>query len=292
MQPKLRYFLLGATLLLSLLGAPPVAANIVIDNDDILGVASYSQATMDRIAQYSFYFEHASVGGNMIGGLATLHSGNSSFYRLTTSSVSGTAPSTIGTGVVYENNRGNPGWSAKIATFATDITNSWGGKTTFALNKFCWIDETANWSAYANSIATLEAANPSTTFVYMTMPLNTGTGSDNVLRNQFNSALRLWAADNNKILFDVADIETHDAAGVSQTFTYDGATYNRMADEWTSDGGHPNLKGSDQRLALGFYALAAEFTAVPEPSTYAAIFGLATLGLVVWQRCRSTRHKP
>jgi hypothetical protein len=291
--------LLPAALALLLLGAASAQANIVIDHSDIALVPTYSQATMDAIAASTFYFEHASVGGNMVDGLQTLHDTNASFYRLTTSAVAEAAygvsspPSAIVAGTVYEFARGNPDWPYKIDWFSANIVNTWGGKTTFALNKFCWIDQGADWATYRDSMVALEAANRGTRFVYMTMPLNTDADSDNVLRNRFNSALRLWASDNNKILFDIADIEAHDADGVSQTFTYEGATYYRMADEWTTpeDGGHLIRNNSDQRVALGFYALAAEATAIPEPATYAACFGLATLVLAFWRR-RAAHRQP
>lgn len=278
-----------AALALLLLGTASAQANIVIDHSDITLVPSYSQATMDAIAASTFYFEHASVGSNMVAGLQTLHDTNASFYRLTTSAV-GAPPSTTVAGTVYENARGNPGWEAKVDNFAARITAS-DISTTFALNKFCWIDESADWATYRDSMVALEKTNPGTRFVYMTMPLNTGTGSDNVLRNQFNNALRTWAAKNDKILFDIADIEAYDGSGNLTTFDYSGTQYQQLSADWaTNDGGHLNELGQ-AHAALGFYALAAEATAIPEPATYAACFGLATLALAFWRR-RAAHRQP
>lgn len=273
-------------LTLALLGATRAAANLVIDFAAVMAVDTYSQATMDAVAQSTFYFEHASVGSNMTDGLRTLHAANPTFFQLTTADASA-PPATTVAGTVYENARGNPNWTAKVSDFATRI-EAGGVNTTFALNKFCWIDEQADWNVYATSIATLEAAHPDTTFVYMTMPLTPDADSANILRNNFNNSLRTWAAANDKILFDVADIEAHNASGVLQTFTSGGTTYQRMASEWTSDGGHPDSNGSDAVLARGFYALAAQ-AAIPEPSTYAALLGLATLVLALARRrfCRT-----
>jgi len=296
MQIIPKHVLPGAALLL-FCGIQSASANIVIDHTDIQLVPSYSQSTMDAIAQSTFYFEHASVGGNIVDGLQTLHDTNASFYQLTTSAVTEAAygvsspPSSIVAGTVYEFARGNPGWSDKINWFSANIANTWGGKTTFAMNKFCWIDETADWSAYSSSIAALELANPGTTFVYMTMPLNKLDGADNVLRNQFNTALRDWASTNDKILFDVADIEAYDSAGNQTTFTYDGAEYQRLFDGWASDEGHLNTDGQ-ARVALGFYALGAEFAAIPEPSTYASALGLAAIATVLWRRRSARRKQP
>lgn len=285
MHPDFRTLLPCSLALLPLFGAATASANIVIDFSDTQNVAGYSQATMNTIAASSFYFEHASVGGNLMSGIEALHASNPGFYQYTRSSASGTAPASISNGTVYDYDRGNPGWSDKVTTFASDITGSWGGKTTFALNKFCYIDPDANWSAYRDSMITLETTNPGTKFVYMTIPLTVDLGGDNVARGDFNASLRSWAAANDKIVFDIADIEAHSASGVAQTFESGGKTYQRLADDWSADGGHLNAAG--QTLAAkGFYALAAEAALIPEPSTYAAALGIATLFTVLWRRRR------
>ena len=276
-----RHIILVAVGLLPLLVTASASANIVIDHTSIQLVPAYSQATMDAVAQSTFYFEHASVGSNIVDGLDRLHTSNPGLYQLTTSGVS-SPPGTLLAGTVYEYARGNPDWTDKVADFASRI-NAGGIATTFALNKFCWIDENAAWTVYRDSMLTLEAAHTGTNFVYMTMPLNTGSGADNVLRNQFNTALRTWAATNNKTLFDIADIETYGATGQATTFTHDGTEYLRLSTDWASDEGHLNAAGQD-RVALGFYALAAETAAIPEPSTYAIVLGLGTFAAVLWRR--------
>lgn len=283
MKPTRAHPLRLAALLLPLLGVPFASANIVVNFADTQSVAGYSQATMDAVAGTSFYFEHASVGGNMVAGLDALHSSNSSFYRLTTSSTSSTPPASITAGTLYDYDRGNPGWQAKVDGFATDIAGGWGGQTTFAMTKFCYIDPDANWTAYRDSMLGLEAAHPGTNFVYMTIPLTVDVGGDNIARGNFNNALRTWAAANDKIVFDLADIEAHSADGTLQTFVSAGTVYERLADDWSADGGHLNTAGQLQ-VAKGFYALAAEVTAIPEPSTYALALGIVTLSTVLWRR--------
>ncbi|HLP09861.1 MAG TPA: PEP-CTERM sorting domain-containing protein [Opitutaceae bacterium] len=281
MHTLIKHTLLG-TALLSLCAAPPALANIIINYNAVQAVSSYSQATMDSIAGTTFYFEHASVGSNMISGLDALHSSNGSFYRFSTASEDATAPASITGGTVYEYARGNPGWEAKVTDFASDITASWGGKVDFALNKFCYIDPDANWTTYRDSMLALEAANPGTTFVYMTIPLEVSSGA-NVQRGVFNQTLRSWAAANNKVVFDIADIEAHSSSGALQTFSSGGQLYEQMAVEWSSDGGHLNTAG-EALVARGFYALAAQSSAIPEPTTYAALFGGMTLLFVLWRR--------
>ena len=274
----------GLGFVISVISAP---ANIVIDFAATQAVSGYSQTQMDAIAGSSFYFEHASVGGNMLDGLNALRTSDATFYRLSVTGDDGSPPATVASGVVYEYNRGNPPWEAKVTGFATDINSGWGGKVTFALNKFCYIDQMADFATYRDSMLALESApsNAGTNFVYMTIPLTNATDADNVLRNQFNASLRSWASANNKIVFDVADIEAHDLNGVLQTYQWGGQTYQRMADDRTSDGGHLNAAGSVQ-VAKGFYALSASVTAIPEPSTYAAFGGIVALLAATWRRRR------
>ena len=281
--PGSRRFVAACGLLL--LSAPLQAAAVIIDFAAVRAVDSYTQATMDEVAQASFYFEHASVGGNMVSGLNALHTANPSFYRLTTVHEDSRPPASIGAGTVYDYDRGNPGWAGKVSGFAADLNGGWGGKTTFALNKFCYIDPDVDWATYRDSMLALEAIHRGTTLVYMTIPLTTGGGSDNIARNVFNATLREWAAANNKVLFDIADIEAHATDGTLQTFSSNGETYARLAGDWSADGGHLNTAGQ-ALVARGFYALAAETASIPEPATSAVLLGLGVAGVLIWRRRR------
>ena len=88
------------------------------------------------------------------------------------------------------------------------------------------------------------------------MPLTTGTDSTNIQRNQYNRAVRTHCASTGAVLFDIADIEAHDPAGVQQTFSSGGQTWQRLFAGYTDDGGHLNPDGR-QRVAAGWYAVAA-----------------------------------
>src|ERR1051326_1747776 len=91
---------------------------------------------------------------------------------------------------------------------------------------------------------------------HTTMPLMTDADSDNFLRNAFNDRLREWTRQNGRVLFDIADIETHDPNGKPCTFQYRNKTYQKLCDSYTKDGGHLNEAGR-QLVAKGFSALAA-----------------------------------
>jgi hypothetical protein len=162
---------------------------------------------------------------------------------------------------VYECQRGNPGWSAKLAIFDRSVRNAgWQQPSVdVAMDKLCYIDEDADPAVYNALMSTLEADFPATVFVYATMPLTTGEDYANVQRNEYNDAVRAHCASSGALLFDLADMEAHDPGGVEHTFQYGGLTYQKLYSGYTDDGGHLNTAGR-QRIATGWYAVAATLT--------------------------------
>ena len=244
-------------------GACVRGAPIVIGYTNCLAVTSYSQSLMNNIGQLKWYFAHASVGGNMMDGIAALHAMNTNFYRIQSMAEDGTPPSATTNGIIYEYMRGNPGWQVKFDTFQTYVSNGWCfPKINLAMNKLCFIDPTADLNYYIRSMTNLESAFPQTRFVYTTMPLMNTSDSDNYLRNLYNYGLRAWVGTNNRVLYDIADIESHDTNGVPVTFTYNSLVCQRLCDSYTTDGGHLNAMAS-QLVANGFYAVAAATVSTP-----------------------------
>ncbi len=260
---------------LLLCSLPALLPAEIIDHTDIGAVASLPQSTMDAIGQQRWFFTHASVGSDMIAGLNDLRTGNPGRYQLVTAGVSylssqqraAAPPNPTLAGRVYECPRGNPGWQSKLTIFENSVEISgWHTPAVdVAMDKLCYIDQDADATAYVNVLSALEAQYPQTVFVYITMPLMTSTDYDNVLRNLYNAAVRQYCAANNKLLYDLADMEAHDPNGNPSTFTYQGQTYQRLYSGYTSDGGHLNMPGR-QRIALGWYATAAAIAGSGSPS--------------------------
>lgn len=247
-----------------LLVSASMSAGQIIDHTAVDGAAALPQATCDAIGQQCWLFTHASVGGNIMSGMAALHVADAMRYPLVSAYVghdgSQADPPSASTvpGTIYDCSRGNPGWLAKIYFFDRSVRLAgWHAPLiTAALDKMCYIDQSADATTYLNSMAALEADYSDTRFVYATMPLTTDVDGQNVLRNVYNDTVRAYCATNGRLLLDIADIEAHDPNGVAVTFESGGVTYQRLYAGYTSDGGHLNSAGS-QRVALGWYAAAA-----------------------------------
>ena len=249
----------------------PAAAQVV-DHTSIEGVASLPQTVMDAVGQQRWFFSHASVGGNMVAGMGDLHSSNPARYQLVTVPVgydsgemrANDPPSPTTHGSVYECNRSNPGWAAKFTIFDNSVRISgWRvDAVDVAMDKLCYIDQTADAAAYISMMTGLESSYPATVFAYTTMPLMESADTDNVLRNEYNDAVRAHCATNQHLLFDIADMEAYEADGTPCTFAYGQGTYQRLCDGYSDDGGHLNSVGR-QRIATGWYAVAAVIVDAP-----------------------------
>ncbi len=185
------------------------------------------------------YFEHASVGGNISSGLDALALSDSRYSR---------------TNFVF-NARGNFAISGdKIDLFYNNLTSNTPNPSLYTslMFKFCYIDNGGDMAALfahvRGHMETLESLFPSKIFVWWTMPLQT-TGDAN--RDLYNSLVRNYCRNNNKILFDLADIESHDPAG--NPIIQGG--YEAMYPAYSSDGGHLNSTGYN-RVAKAFWQLA------------------------------------
>ena len=118
--------------------SPPAPGDRIIDhNDDNAGILS--DGVLDQIRNLDVYFEHASVGGNIMGGLQILSNSDSRF------SYTGHSFSSVPTSDWYVNNngfgdynRGNPGLAQKISLFDADMrSNDFADSIAVAMFKFC-----------------------------------------------------------------------------------------------------------------------------------------------------------
>jgi hypothetical protein len=301
------------------------AQPVIIGYSNCIATANYSQSMMSQIGQLKWYFAHASVGECMMEGVANLHLSNPGFYQLRGNAASNSLPGTTQSGVIYEDDRGNPNYygdyQVKLDLFQTAVNNGWHfPAVNIAMTKFCFIDiwhatdstaVAALLNSYLNTLTNLEAAYPQTMFVYATMPLTTtnysfsgyDTGALQIYwRNVFNDSLRAWCSANNRVLFDIADIEAHDPNGNLGTFEYDGRSCQQL---WwgdnvgcnlycneSGDGGHPTNPQAEELMAQGFYALAAatlnRWSSMPVISSIKASSGAV---IVTWSALAGHTYK-
>ncbi|HPC96636.1 MAG TPA: hypothetical protein PLU87_16950 [Sedimentisphaerales bacterium] len=78
------------------------------------------------------------------------------------------------------------------------------------------------FSEYLTPMSQFEQEYPDVTFVYMTGHVDHGADSDNKAANQI---IREYCRANNKVLFDFADIESHDPDGKYYAFPSDNCDY-------------------------------------------------------------------
>lgn len=252
----------SALLPVSLPAAAQVVGHAAVD-----AVTALPQCVMDGIGQQRWFFAHASVGGNLVEGLADLHAAQPSRFQLLPEWVGfddagqrcAPPPAATVPGTVYECDRGNPGWQAKLTIFDRSVRLSgWRlAAVDLVLDKLCFIDQDADAATYLASMSALEASYPFTRFVYATMPLTTDEDAANVARNVYNQAVRAQVAAGNALLFDLADMEAHDPAGGAHTFQAGGHTYQKLYAGYTGDGGHLDTELGHRRVAQGWYAVAA-----------------------------------
>jgi hypothetical protein len=287
---------------------------IVIGYTNCLAVTNLSAPLVHQISLTKWFFAHASIGDLIMEGMTNLHSTNGSFYQLQCVPITNVPPTTTN-GIIYSNNHvhladndyiGDAQYA--MTNFQSSVSNGWHyPAVNFAMNMLSFLDiwyyNTTNGAAallaaYVKSMTNLEAAFPQTTFVYVTMPLTTLTYQfeidveplDGYWRDYFNDSLRTWCATNNRVLYDVADMEAHETNGTICTFTYSNIVCEQL---WppdnqggdaccgeVGDGAHPTNFGAEEMLARGFYALAAAFaghnsTTLLTSSTNPAIYSQA-----------------
>ena len=237
---------------------PAFADGLIVSHTNVMAVTNLPQTTIDRLALLRWFFAHASVGGNMMDGITELHAANATRYPLQRGSEDGTPPplNECIAATIYDFARGNPDWSEKVSWFEGYASNGWRNPAVnIALNKFCWIDPYVDTNTYLSSMQALEGRYPDTLFVYMTIPLTGYTDTENDCRNAFNRSLRTFCSNNNRVLFDVADIESHDTNGAAYTYS---ATNQLMYSGFAVSEGDWHLNDVARPwVARGFYALGA-----------------------------------
>jgi uncharacterized repeat protein (TIGR02543 family) len=224
--------------------------------------SALSDAEIAKAATLDVYFEHASVGGNIVDGIDALAKATPRYSSGRTSGAPDPAWWATHNGL-GDYQRGNPGNTAKISQFTTDMTAAMGAAVNVAMYKFCFIDSPSSASdLFATAKAAMESLEvkyPSMTFVWWTMPITTASYTGDTVaqrpdRQSYNELVRSYCKANDKWLIDIADIESHDDSGVAIT---NGSGLELLYSSYSSDGGHLNEAG-EKKIALAYWKLIGE----------------------------------
>jgi len=190
------------------------------------------------------HYAHTSHGGQITTGLSRLEATNTTFD---VSIASLLLPSDSGALCMYDGNSPETYitpelyWQGETARAMTQAVIDDNPAFTVSLWSWCTqVDyyDTAGVQEYLDAMTALETANPGIIFIYMTGNAQ-AEGSDGYHRWQNNQMIRQYCLDNDKILFDFADLDAW-SNGVQNTYSYNpGAGVVQVPSE------HPNFNGDE-----------------------------------------------
>jgi hypothetical protein len=255
---------LSAIAILAVAGCAPISGDPsstdpIIVNHTNFDPASLSDADIAKAAALDVYFEHASVGQDIVNGIDAL-GGRYTSDRVSWNSEI-TYPAWSGDPAWFDthdgladNQRGNPSNFEKISFFQAAVTPTLSSKIDVASFKFCFIDTPDDASLFNSAKAameTLQTTCPDVVFVWWTMPIET---TSMLQRQIYNDSVRAYCSANSQWLLDIADLESHDDSGSPQV---DGSGRELLYSGYTSDGGHLNPAGA-AKMAKAYWKLIAE----------------------------------
>ena len=208
------------------------AADPIIIDHTCTDISQIPDTWLEQAKRLTLHYAHTSHGSQIISGTVELEGWYSKYsVAIRESETAGLPPAETPPALrIYDGNPpetyiepddywyGQDGMNRTRAVAAT-------GDYNFSMWAWCgqlsWI-EGYEVQLYLDNMNQLEQEFPNMRFIYMTGHLD-GSGSDGWL-HQNNEVIRQYCRNNNKILFDFADIERYDPDG------------NDFLDRWTDDG--------------------------------------------------------
>jgi uncharacterized protein YjdB len=155
-------------------------------------------------------YEHTSHGSQIIDGMTGLYNWKGNTYAWNNGGLNG-ALDIHDNGITGGSDLGAPDWTSWASSTRTFLNNPVNSKINVVMWAWCSQVSTAtesNINTYLSLMTSLEKDFPNVRFVYMTGHLD-GTGANGNL-NIRNEQIRSYCRNNNKILYDFADIESYD----------------------------------------------------------------------------------
>ncbi len=225
---------------------------ILIDHNCV-DVLDIPPELLEPAASLRILMRHASVGTGINWGLECMAGAKS-----TNASCKGfPADKYYRSNWILEQRAGN--WKDKMDDLVAQVVARTNDFDIF-MTKLCYIDALGeshpDWDYCRNTMEQLEADYPDKRFVWWTIPLTRDgmPGTD-----WFNEKVRTYCAANNKILFDIADIECYNLSGVRLTNAEGNET---ISAEYTNEihAGHLNIEARI-RVAAAMWHLITQLAA-------------------------------
>ncbi len=229
-----------------------LTTNAFVVDHNSTDASKIPQSYLDLARNLDVLFNHRSVGVNILEGINALKNQNGTRYSINAASSPSQTwfQSNNGIGEFQEGENTQP-WT-KTAGFKTLLTN-YGSNIQVAIMKLCYVDNVRSadelWSNYRTTMLDLERTNANVKLVWTTMPLMT-TGDS--VRDSYNLLVRDYAKANNKILFDIAAIESHKPDGSANT----NGGHEAMYGPYSTDGGHLTASGSERMANAWWFMMA------------------------------------
>lgn len=232
---------------------------LIIDHTNVDQFNSLSSSQIQAAAAKRVYFVHASTGEKIsvdgLNRLGTPYDRSKWYWPFYTGTM----------------DPGNGGLiaSSKIEVFPDFVSQVSSNYDVFGM-KFCYLDWWGqDFTAYKNMMESLETNvnYQNKYFIWATSAVAIHWVEDpqqGSIITEFNQQLRSYARTHNKILYDIADIESHHANGTACF-----SNIETLCDEYYSnDGsnGHPGEAGS-LRLAKAFWVLMGNLTSDTLPTS-------------------------
>jgi uncharacterized protein YjdB len=155
-------------------------------------------------------YEHTSHGSQIIDGMTGLYSWKGETYKWNNGGYDN-ALDIHDHGITGGSDLGSPDWTSWASSTRSYLMNTSNSNVNVVMWSWCSQVSTAtqdNINTYLSLMSSLERDFPHVRFVYMTGHLD-GTGVNGTLHTR-NEQIRNYCRNNNKLLYDFADIESYD----------------------------------------------------------------------------------